>query len=219
LVSPLDPLGSQLFSAHMVQHELLMIVAAPLLVLGRPLAAWAWALPFEWRRAAGAFFHASAWRRPWLMVTGPLAAWVLHALALWLWHVPSLFDAALANTGMHALQHSAFLLTALLFWWSVLGVATRKDEGIALLSLFTTMVHTGALGALLTVSPVAWYAAYATTTPAFGLDAVEDQQLGGLIMWVPAGLVYVGFGLAMAARWLGSPRRPIDTGAASTSLS
>ena len=150
------------------------------------------------------------------MATGPLAAWLLHAMALWLWHLPVLFDAALANEGIHALQHASFLVTALFFWWSVLGVNTRHDQGLALLSLFTTMVHTGALGALLTLSPVTWYAAYAATAPAFGLDALEDQQLGGLIMWVPAGLVYVSCGLVMAARWLGRapPGGHVGAGAA-----
>jgi putative membrane protein len=207
LVSPLDALGGVLFSAHMVQHETLMIVAAPLLVVGRPLAAWTWALPASWRSGVGGFFHHPAWRRPWLWVTGPIAAWLLHALALWLWHIPRWFDAALASEPLHALQHFAFLFTALLFWWSVLGASTRKDRGIALLSLFTTMVHTGALGALLTLSPVAWYSAYAASAPAWGLDSLEDQQLGGLIMWVPAGIVYVACGLAMAWRWIEQPPR------------
>ena len=202
LVSPIDPLGARLFSAHMVQHELLMIVAAPLLVLGRPLAAWAWALPAGARRATGRAFHAPAWRVPWLWMTGPLAAWVLHALALWLWHVPALFEASLASEAVHTLQHIAFLATALLFWWSVLGAATRSERGAALASLFTTMVHTGALGALLTLSPAVWYPSYRATAPAFGLTGLEDQQLGGLVMWIPASLVYVVCGLAIASRWL-----------------
>jgi putative membrane protein len=206
LASPLDALGARLFTAHMVQHEVLMIVAAPLVVVGRPLAAWAWALPFEWRRGVGRFFRARAWRGPWLWITAPLAAWALHALALWLWHIPSWFDFALANEAMHATQHAAFLFTALLFWWSVLGTTSAQDEGIALLSLFTTMVHTGALGALLTLSPVPWYAAYAATAPALGLDALEDQQIGGLVMWVPAGLVYLGCGMVLAARWIRGQR-------------
>jgi putative membrane protein len=202
LTSPLDQLGSELFSAHMVQHELLMIVAAPLLVLGRPLGVWAWALPFRWRRAVGRFLHRRGWRAPWLLVTSPVVAWLLHALALWLWHMPALFDAALANDGVHTLQHSAFLLTALLFWWSVLGAATRSEQGIALVSIFTTMVHTGALGALLTLSKTPWYSGYFTTASIYGLNALEDQELGGLIMWVPAGLVYIICGLALASRWM-----------------
>lgn len=211
-VTPLDPLGSVLFSAHMVQHELLMLVAAPLLVLGRPLASWAWALPRAWRRSTGRFFHHPAWRVPWLSATGPLAAWLLHALALWLWHIPALFEAALDNAFVHALQHLSFLLTALLFWWSLLGPATRRHHGIALVSLFTTMAHTGALGALLALARTPWYATYFATTAPFGFTALEDQQLGGLIMWVPAGGVYLLCGLAMAARWmkpLAKPRSPV----------
>jgi len=214
LVSPLDALGESLFSAHMIQHELLMMAAAPLLVLGRPIAAWAWALPFAWRRAAGRFFHAAAWRVPWSIVTSALVAWLLHALALWLWHVPALFDAALADDTVHAFQHAAFLGTALLFWWSVLGASTRQQKGVALLSLFTTMVHTGALGALLTLSSTPWYQSYVATAPRFGLDALQDQQLGGLVMWIPAGLVYIGCGVWLAARWMAAPalRTELATG-------
>ncbi len=202
LVSPVDPLGERLFSAHMIQHELLMIVAAPLLVLGRPLAVWAWALPQSWSRAAGRFFHTPSWRVPWLIITGPFVAWVLHALALWLWHAPALFDAALDNAGVHALQHTCFLLTSLVFWWSIFSAATRKEQGLAMLSLFTTMVHTGALGALLALSATAWYPRYAATAPVFGMTALQDQQLGGLVMWVPAGLIYIVCGLALAASWM-----------------
>lgn len=202
LMSPLDSLGDFLFSAHMVQHETLMLIAAPLLVLGRPLAVWAWGLPFEWRRALGHFFHRPARRGPWLLITGPLAAWILHALALWLWHLPALFEAALANEAIHAFQHITFLFTALLFWWSVLASSTRHAKGIALLSLFTTFVHTGALGALLTLARTDWYPSYAATAPLLHLTAVEDQQLGGLVMWIPAGAVYLLSGLALAASWL-----------------
>jgi putative membrane protein len=207
LVGPLDALGNHLFSAHMLQHEALMVVAAPLFVIGRPLGAWAWAMPPAWRRAVGRFFHRPAWRAPWLVVTGPLAAWIVHALALWLWHIPAWFEAALANETIHALQHASFLFGALLYWWSVFGLGPRRNSGAAMASLFTTMIHTGALGALLTLSPVGWYPAYATRTLAYGLDPLEDQQLGGLIMWIPAGAAYVACGLATAARWLQRPQR------------
>jgi putative membrane protein len=202
LVSPLDGLGAQLFSAHMLQHEMLMVVAAPLFVIGRPLGAFAWALPLSWRRGLGGFFHRPGWRVPWLLITAPLAAWLIHALALWLWHIPAWFQAALAHEGVHALQHAVFLIGALLYWWSVIGNAPERHRGAAMASLFTTMIHTGALGALLALSPVAWYPAYAGRTLTFGLDPLEDQQLGGLVMWIPAGAAYVACGLATAAHWL-----------------
>ncbi|MEP7245340.1 MAG: cytochrome c oxidase assembly protein [Gammaproteobacteria bacterium] len=207
LVSPLDAMGEALFSIHMVQHELLMIVAAPLLVLGLPLAVWTWALPARWRGPIGAFFHRPGWRRPWLIFTGPLWAWALHALALWLWHIPALFEAALDHEAVHVLQHISFLGTALVFWWSILGGVTRHARGMASLSLFTTMVHTGALGALLTLSPGVWYPSYAASPLAWGLTPLEDQELGGLIMWVPTGFVYIIVGIVLASRWLAEPRR------------
>ncbi len=199
LVSPLDPLGSRLFSAHMVQHELLMVIAAPLLVVGRPLATWTWALSPARRRSVGRLFQRGGWVRFWETLTDPLVAWALHALTLWAWHIPAAFDAALEHEALHVLQHSSFLGTALLFWWAVLGHDPRGrfGPGHSTAYLFTTMLHTGALGALLSLAPTPWYAGYIPQTAALGFDPVEDQQLGGLIMWVPAGLAYV-----IAALWV-----------------
>jgi putative membrane protein len=204
LVSPLDALGARLFSAHMVQHEILMLIAAPLLVLGRPLAAWAWALPQRQARAIGGFFHSRAWSGFWSVLTDPLAAWSLHAIALWAWHVPSFFEAALRDEGWHTLQHASFLGTALLFWWAMLGAdaRARQRSGMALVYLFTTMLHTGALGALLTLAPTPWYPDYAATAGSLGFDPVEDQQLGGLVMWVPGSVAYLVAGLWLVARLL-----------------
>lgn len=204
LASPLDPLGEHLFSVHMLQHELLMLVAAPLLVVARPLAAWAWALPARARPMVGGALRARSWRSAWASIRSPMGAWALHAAALWAWHAPALFSLALRDPLVHALQHASFLGTALLFWWAVLGsnanVPARR--GAALLSLFTTMVHSTVLGALITLSPAPWYPAYVPTSAALGLDALLDQQRGGLLMWVPGGLVYLGVGLWLASRWL-----------------
>lgn len=97
LVSPLHPLGRVLFSAHMTQHELLILVAAPLLVLGRPLIPFIWALPLRWRRGAGRIGKAGWLQRGWRALTNPLAAWAVHAIALWIWHVPALFQATIDN--------------------------------------------------------------------------------------------------------------------------
>jgi putative membrane protein len=204
LASPLDGAGSLAFSAHMVQHELLMIVAAPLMVLGRPLGVWVWALPPGWRGGVGGFTHARPVSIFWNLITRPLNAWILHFAALWLWHVPAFFQAALANNGIHALQHASFLFSALLFWWAVLGKQVQAGaRGHALLSLFTTMMHTGALGALFTFSGTVWYPLYGDSAwHAYGLTALEDQQLGGLIMWIPGGLAYVIAGLALMAAGL-----------------
>jgi putative membrane protein len=206
LTSPLDALGGALFSVHMVQHELLMVVAAPLFVMSRPLEAWTWALPAAWRQPLANAGRLRPVAAAWRTITQPLGAWTLHAVALWGWHIPWLFEAALTSAWLHALQHASFLGTALLFWWSVLGRGGRRADAAGLASLFTTMLHTGALGALLTFAAHPWYAPYAAGS--FGLGALEDQQLGGLVMWVPGGLAYMGAGLAIVAAWLAPPRTP-----------
>ena len=206
LLPPLDSMSEGSFAVHMVQHEMLMIVAAPLLVIGRPLEAWTWALSPGWR---GVFARAAraAWlRRAWRAITEPVGAWSLHAIALWAWHVPALFDAALASTGVHILQHMSFFAAALVFWWSVLGRGARGRDGVTMASLFTTMLHTSALGALIALAPSVWYAPYAAGV-ASGLTPLEDQQLGGLLMWAPASLAYVAAALFIASRWLLPPRR------------
>ncbi|SAK99898.1 membrane protein [Caballeronia pedi] len=209
LVSPLHALSEWLFSAHMLQHELFMLVAAPLLVIGRPLAVWLWAFPAAARTRIGAATRARWIRLPWRLVTLPIVAWTLHAAALWCWHAPRFFEAALARPGIHTLQHASFLASALLFWWTVFGRASEvqgSSNAHAMLSLFTTMVHTGALGALLTLAPGVWYPSCIETTRALGFDPLQDQQLGGLVMWVPGGLAYLIGGLLVGARWL--MRRP-----------
>jgi putative membrane protein len=203
LASPLDGAGSYAFAAHMVQHEVLMIVAAPLLVLGRPLALWLWAFGADGRRRIAAATRRPSVRAAWSTLTAPVNAWLLHFAALWMWHVPACFQAALASNGMHALQHTSFLASALLFWWAVLGrEGGAHGRGGAIVYLFTTMMHTGALGALFTMSGTVWYPLYGNRAQLFGLDALEDQQLGGLIMWIPGGLAYLAAGLVLCARWL-----------------
>src|SRR4051812_28362038 len=115
LISPLHVMGEELFSARMVQHELLMVVAAPLLVLGRPIVALLWSVPMSWRRAAGSISAGFTVQRTWHFMTLPAVAWTVHALAIWLWHVPSLFQATLDSDLIHTAQHLSFVGSALLF--------------------------------------------------------------------------------------------------------
>lgn len=200
LVSPLAALGARLMSAHMLQHVLLMLVAAPLLVLGRPLVAMAWAFPRGVRLRLGFTLTRPAVRRSWRVLSNPYYIWVMHAAAVWLWHAPPLYEATLHSSLVHALQHVSFFGTALLFWWAALEFGRRRSRaGAGVLYLFTTAVHGSVLGALLTFSTAIWYPAYAIGAPEWGLTALEDQQLGGLLMWVPAGLIYLVAALAMLA--------------------
>ncbi|HEV3469479.1 MAG TPA: cytochrome c oxidase assembly protein [Pyrinomonadaceae bacterium] len=210
LVSPLHPLGEVLFSAHMTQHEVLMLVAAPLLVLGRPVVAFLWALPVPWARRVGGWGRAGWFQGAWRGMTNPLAAWAVHAVALWVWHAPALFEATLSSDLVHTAQHVSFLGSALLFWWALVhGPRGLMGYGAAVLYLFTTSVHSGVLGALITFTRTVLYPAYAATTPQWGLTAIEDQQLGGLIMWVPAALVYIAAGLALCAGWMRESERRV----------
>jgi putative membrane protein len=202
-VSPLHAWGRVLFSAHMSQHEVLMLIAAPLLVLGRPLIAFLWALPVAWSRRIGNVAKSPWINRPWRALTIPFVAWLVHAIALWTWHIPVLFDAVLHNEAVHTAQHLSFLISALLFWWALIhGPQGAMGYGAAVLYLFTTSIHSGVLGALITIAGTVWYPSYVGLTSSWGLTPLEDQQLGGLIMWIPAGLVYVIAGLALFAGWL-----------------
>ena len=201
LAPPLDTLALRSFAVHMTQHEILMVAAAPLLALSRPLEAWSWALPEAALRALSRVTHATPLRAAWRAVTMPVGAWCTHAAALWLWHVPALFVVAIGNAGVHVLQHTCFFASALAFWWSVFGGSSRVRTPVAVASLFTTMLHTSLLGALLTFAPTAWYA-HGVHEAVMGLTPLEDQQLGGLVMWVPGGAVYVIAALVIVAGWL-----------------
>ena len=118
----------------------------------------------------------------------------MHGVAIWAWHAPILFDAAVTNIVLHRLQHLSFLLTAIVFWWSVLR---NSNAGLAAWHLFVTMLHTSVLGALMALAPRVLYQAQTATAAAWGLTPLEDQQLAGIIMWVPAGTIYAGAALAM----------------------
>lgn len=201
LVSPLHEAGERSFAAHMVEHELLMLLAAPLLVLAEPLAIMLWAFPPRWRRKIGAVAASPRVALPWRGLTGPVTATLVQAATLWLWHAPALFDQALASESWHVAQHLCFLVAALLFWTAMLH--RRTAAGLAALCLVATSIVSGALGALMAFATSPWYAGYAALGLApFGLTPAEDQQLAGLLMWVPGGLVHAGAALMLMRRLL-----------------
>jgi putative membrane protein len=199
-----------LFSVHMTQHELLMVVAAPLLVLARPLAAFVWALTPGGRARVGRWTRRPFVARGWLLLTGPLTVWILHGAALWIWHLPTLYQAAVENDWIHAGMHVCFLFTAALFWWALVhGRYGRIGYGIGVLYVFTTGIHSTVLGALLTLAPRPWYEIYRARAPLAHVDPLADQQLAGLLMWVPFGTIFVIIGLALFAAWLGEAERRV----------
>jgi cytochrome c oxidase assembly factor CtaG len=200
LVSPLHQLSLQLFSVHMVEHEIVMAAAAPLLVLARPLAPMLWAFPAKWRQSVARSAKLMAYLLGWDILSQPLIATILHAVAIWVWHIPVAFEAALVHEPLHWLQHLSFLVTALFFWWAMFQ---SRRQGAAVMDLFFTAMHTAFLGVLLVMASRPMYPLQSLLSQHYGLDPLADQQLAGLIMWVPAGTVYVAAGLWIAWQWIG----------------
>jgi putative membrane protein len=194
LVSPLDALSDTLLSAHMVQHAILAGVAPPLLLLGSPGVAFAWGVRgvMTIRRLAPVCRSLGRIEKA---VSTPLPAAVIYGLTIWLWHSPVLFDLAVEHDWVHALQHLSFFTAATLFWRPLLRDRSAKDAAGAAGAAFVTFMHTGLLGALITMAPESLYPVYVGRTASWGLTALADQQLAGLLMWVPLGLPYVVGGL------------------------
>jgi putative membrane protein len=205
LVSPLDGAAASQFAAHMVQHLVLMMVAAPLLAAGRPVLVMGAALPATGRRR----LRRVAARRPVTALVHPVTVWALGTVVLWAWHLPVLYDAAVRNDVLHAVEHATLLGTAALLWAVVLGRSQRPLAAPAAVGLlFATMLQSSGLGAVLTLAQAPLYSVHGATTSAWGLTPLENQQLAGALMWIPPGVVYLGVMAALLVRWLGSLDRP-----------
>lgn len=202
LVSPLDALGGTLLSAHMAQHGLLAGLAPPLLLMGRPGVVFASALRPLWSADR---WTLTAWRSMIAVArwfAAPAIATVMHAVMLWLWHAPLLFGAAVASDAVHALQHLCFFAPSLFFWHALLDGDSPRRAAIATAAAFLTFMHTGLLGGLLTMAPEPLYPSYFGRTESWGVTALDDQHLAGLLMWIPMGLPYLAAGVWLASRVL-----------------
>jgi putative membrane protein len=206
LESPLDTLGdTYLFSAHMVQHLLLLLVVPPLLLIGAP------AKPL--RALLDKPFYAKIEK----FLAKPLVAWFLGVITVWAWHIPVLYNAALASENIHILEHTLFLITGTIFWWPVFS--PLDDHRITTLFvipyLFTAAISNSTLGVILTYAKPGLYPAYihpvdeigalSLIRQGWGISPEIDQQLGGLLMWVPGGLVYLLGIMGALMRWYGQP--------------
>jgi len=203
LMSPLDDLAVQLFSWHMVQHLLLILIVAPLLVYGTPVLVITLALPHTTRKGLRALERS----RPTMLLKTVLfhyaIAGAVFAVALWAWHLPSLYQAAVADDRWHVLEHSSFIGASLLFWMQVIGRRRhRLNFGPAILLVFVSGLQSAALSVVLIFSGRALYPIHAGGTRAWGLTPLEDQQLAGAIMWTPVGLVFLVTIVVLLARWL-----------------
>jgi putative membrane protein len=209
LASPIDAVALQLFSVHMVQHMLLLVVAPPLLLAGAPVRPLLRGLPLAVRRTVvRALAGNTAFRELVHLLRRPLVAAALYVAGLYAWHVPALYDAAVVNPAIHVVEHSWFLLTALLFWSVVIDpVPFRATLPYAARIPFLLLVGAAQntiLGGLLAFSDRAYYAPYLATTIAYGLDPASDQRLGGAIMWVPGDLIFLAAASLAFFLWLQS---------------
>ncbi len=209
LVGPLDYLGDEfLFSAHMLEHLLLLVAVPPLLLMG---------LPEAWTRRLLALRIVGAVERT---LRRPVLAWLIAVVTLYAWHAPALYNAALADERIHALQHLSFLVTATIYWWPILSPLPECQlrGAMAIVYLFLAAVANSVLGALLTFSAPGLYPMYLRPTgdsavlafirDHWALDPTADQQLGGLLMWVVGGFFFLWAVLAVYGRWYRESDRP-----------
>lgn len=204
LLSPLSSLDDQLFSAHMAQHLLLMLVAPPLLVYSRPLMAWMCALPPGGRRwIAGLWTGRRGLQYAAALLMHPLTVWLLASATLWFWHLPAPYRWALDDESVHVLEHFLLFATSLMFWSVVIAPYGRRFTayGPCLLFVAAFSVQMGMLGAVLTFASHPLYMDPRTRLP-WGLDPLEDQQLAGIVMWVPVGLVHLSTLAVLFLAWL-----------------
>ena len=188
LLSPLDDLAVSRFSAHMAQHLLLTMMAAPLLLLGNPLSLVLWGVPPGLRHRLAMPLRRDALPRSALSaLTFWPAAGLLHVASVWVWHLPVLYDAAAEHELVHAVEHVIFFVTALLFWWPIIRPAPRLGPrlhpGLQIAYLLAATAQSTALGMLLAVPERAFYPHYARIATTLGISAVDDQMLGGGLMW------------------------------------
>ncbi len=204
LCSPIEAYEGQLFSVHMVQHMLLELVAAPLILLGAPMTLTLRVATPDVRRGLLAVLHS----RVVAVLTFPLLTWLAFAAVNWGWHFSTLYDQALENEPLHYLQHATFLIAALLFWWPVVGADPgrwRLPYPVRLFYLFLAMPQNSFLGVALMSAPVVLFPHYLTTLRPWGPSAIVDQNLGGILMWTFGDVVFL-IAMACVVAGLGAAR-------------
>jgi len=212
LLSPIGTLGSMLFVMHMSQHELLAMIAPPLLLLGNPLPVVLWGLPAGLRSRVGRLLEPGAvGRRCLRRATWMPLTWPLHVLTVWLWHAPVAYGASLASSLAHDAQHLSFFVTALLFWWPVIDPAPRIGARIhdawRVAYVIPAAFQSQVLGLIFAFYPTLIYPHYAAMPRLWGLTALQDQSTAGVVMMQIEGLVYLAAVLLLVARMLGRDER------------
>jgi cytochrome c oxidase assembly factor CtaG len=205
LMSPIDVLASQLFFIHMIQHLLLVMLAPPLLLLANPFPFFLWGLPVEARgQVAHLFTPQSAFRRTLRSLTPPGLVWLIFIATFLGWHDPNAYNLALRSDLIHNLEHLTFFGTALLFWWHVIRVGPRIHgrfpPGARIAYLLATVPVNMLTGIVIAFTTQPIYTYYTTVPRLLGLTVMQDQMLGGVIMWIPGSMMYIIAALILIAR-------------------
>jgi putative membrane protein len=208
LASPLEAIAEQRLSAHMVQHQLLMMVAPPLLWLGAPVAPMLLGLPRALRGLVVAGL-ASRLVRPIAHIVGqPAFGWLAFALAFWGWHAAPLYELALRSHAWHHVEHACFFATAMAFWWPVVlpwPARSAWPRWTMIPYLLLSDLQNTILAAILTLSDRLVYPVYATLAVGH-VSALDDQAIAGVIMWLPGSLIFLLAAVALAMEALGEAR-------------
>jgi len=204
LQSPIDTFSGQLFSMHMAQHLLMTLAAPPLLLLGTPGCLLT---PFiNWHPRI---------RNVLASLTSAAAAFLLFNGTLALWHIPFFYEATLQNSLVHELEHALFFWTALLSWWPLLSpvpALPRLSYPAQILYIFMMVIPGAILGAWLVFADRVLYPSYAAVPSLWNMTALEDQQLGGLLMMVPGKMIYFTALTIIFFRWFGQEEEPAGGG-------
>lgn len=220
LLSPIDSLGQQLFLMHMVQHLLLIMFAPPLLLLANPMPVILWGLPDSWRRAAGRglgilLHRESPVRKGIRQVTTAGIIWLIWVIAVIGWHDPGMYNWALRNEFAHDLEHMTFFLVSMLFWWHVIGAGPRihKQAGYAgRVGLLIAAIPANMLtGIVLAFTTSVVYTYYEAVPRLWGIDALTDQRIGGIIMWVPGSMMFIVAALILIGQMVNTPQSTVST--------
>jgi putative membrane protein len=208
LVSPIDVLSAQLFTMHMIQHLLLVMIAPPILLLANPLPFILWGFPAKVRVSVGRQLlrRNSSFRRLLEKTTGPGLTWLYFVIAYWGWHDPTAYGAALESDLIHDLEHLSFFGTSMLFWWHVLGAGPRVHRPLsplARLAYLLAAIPPGMLaGIAIAFAEQPLYGYYEAMPRLWGISVLADQRLAGVIMWIPGSMMYIVAFLILAGRWL-----------------
>ncbi len=208
LMSPIDVFGGQFFFMHMVQHLLLVMIAPPLLLVANPLPFFMWGLPSRARPTIGRWLRrGSVLRRVLHPLTAPGLVWLVFVAFLLGWHDPNAYDAALRSDLIHDLEHTTFFGTSMLFWWHVVGAGPRLrslSPGVRLAVLLGTVPVNAAAGVAIAFASQPLYAYYTTVPRLWGITVMQDQMIGGVIMWIPGSMMYLLAALIVISRLIRS---------------